>query len=208
MKVESKKSLVEKNIQLVKKVASKIYARLPDCGIEFDDLFQTGVIGLMKAIDSYNEERAQFSTYAYIRIRGEILDYLRSLEIIPRTEKDRIITEYAEDGVYIPLSNFAIMLSLDRVISDEDEGISFIDTFASKTKTPEEEYISKEIVEKLKDYIDKSFSDTEKRVLQMLYFEEKEPKEISEIIGISLSRISQIKSHAVEKLKRFVYDIF
>lgn len=202
-----KKRLIQENLPLVKKVASKIYARLPDCDIEFNDLVQTGVIGLIKAIDNFKQDRAQFSTYAYIRIRGEILDYLRSLEIVPRTEKDRITAEYAERDIEVPLSNFAIMLSLDRVISEDDESISFIDTFISNTKTPEEEYIVKELLEKVNSYMNNNLSDTEKKVIQMLFFEEREPKEISEILGISVSRISQIKSAVIEKLRKFMYDI-
>lgn len=206
-KQTEKKKLIEENIPLVKKVASKIYARLPDCDIDFDDLVQTGVIGLIKAIDNYKHDKAQFSTYAYIRIRGEILDFLRSIEIIPKTEKDRILTEYAEDGINIPLSNFAIMVSLDKFISEDDESISLIDMFASKTKTPEDEFVQKELIEKINSYLNNNFSDTEKKVIQMLFFEEKEPKEVSEILGISLSRISQIKGSVIEKLKKFMYDI-
>lgn len=202
-----KKKLIQENLPLVKKIASKIYARLPDCDIEFDDLVHTGILGLIKAIDNYKQDRAQFSTYAYIRIRGEILDYLRSVEVVPRTEKDRISTEYAESEIEIPLSNFAIMVSLDKVISEEDESISFIDTFASNSKTPEEEYLLKETIEKVNQYININLSETEKKVIQMLFFEEREPKEIAEVLNISVSRISQIKTSVIEKLKKFMYDI-
>ncbi|MEZ0323938.1 MAG: sigma-70 family RNA polymerase sigma factor [Hydrogenothermaceae bacterium] len=202
-----KKKIVEENLQLVKKVASKIYAKLPDCGIEFDDLVQVGVIGLIKAIDSYKQDRAQFSTYAYIRIRGEILDFLRSLDIMPHTEREKIKTEMAEEGLDLPVSNTAIFVSLDKVISEEDESISFIDTFISKIKTPEDEYSIKELIERINDYIDINFSEKDKKVIHMLFFEEKEPKEISESLGISLSRISQIKNFAIAKLKSFLYDI-
>lgn len=208
MKLDNeKKKIVEDNLQLVKKVASKVYAKLPDCGIEFDDLVQVGIIGLIKAIDSYKQDRAQFSTYAYIRIRGEILDFLRSLDIMPHTEREKIKTERAEEGLDLPVSNTAIFVSIDKVISEEDESISFIDTFVSKVKTPEEEYSIKELIEKINEYMDKNFSETDKEVIQMLFFEEKEPKEISESLGISLSRISQVKSVAIEKLKKFLYDI-
>lgn len=202
-----KKRLIQENLPLVKKVAAKIYARLPDCDIEFDDLVQTGVIGLIKAIDNFKQEKAQFSTYAYIRIRGEILDYLRSIQIVPKTEKDRITTEYAEANVEIPLSNFALVVSLDKVISDEEEGISFIDTFASKSNTPEDDYVTKDLIERINEYMKTEFSETERKVIHMLFFEEKESKEISESLGISVSRISQIKSYVIEKLKKFMYDI-
>lgn len=204
---DDRKKIVEEHIPLVRKVASKIYARLPDCDVDFEDLVQTGIIGLIKAIDKYNQDKAQFSTYAYIRIRGEILDFLRSMEVIPRTEKDRIMTEQAEEGVEIPVSNFAIMLSLDKAISEDEENVSFLETVISDSKTPEEEYSIKEIIEKINYYMDINFSETEKKVINMLYLEEREPKEISKVLGISLSRISQIKNSAIEKLKKFMYDI-
>jgi RNA polymerase, sigma 28 subunit, SigD/FliA/WhiG len=204
---EQKKEIVEEHIGLVKKVASKIFYRLPDCEIEFDDLVQTGIVGLLKALENYNEDKGKFSTYAYIRIRGEILDFLRQQYIMPKTEKDKITIECADKlGDELPISKNAIMLSLDKIISEDGEEFSFIDLFASKSKTPEEEYAQKELLEKISEAIDKYLDDNEKKIIQYLYFEEKDPKEISEIMNISLGRISQLKSRAVEKLKKILYD--
>jgi RNA polymerase sigma factor for flagellar operon FliA len=70
----------------------------------------------------------------------------------------------------------------------------------------EEEYAQKELLEKISEAIDKYLDDNEKKIIQYLYFEEKDPKEISEIMNISLGRISQLKTKAVEKLKKILYD--
>ncbi len=203
---EDKKKIVQENINLVKKVASKIYYRLPDLGIDFDDLFQVGVIGLIKALDNYNEDKGKFSTYAYIRIRGEILDFLRQQDIFPNTEKDFITTEKADPDNVDIYSKTGMILSLDKVISQEDDSISLIDTLISKSKTPEEEYEFKEQIEKLSIIIDEYLDETEKKVVNYLFFEEKEPKEIQDILGISLGRISQIKAKALEKIRKIMYD--
>jgi RNA polymerase sigma factor for flagellar operon FliA len=199
---KTKDEIILENLPLVKKVASKIYYKLPDCDIEFDDLVNTGIIGLIKAIDKYKEGKAKFSTYAYIKIRGEILDYLRSLEIVPRSVKDKIKREKEENDSeqHIPLSNTAVIVSIDKAMSDDDDGYRLVDRLVSKRKTPEEEVIELDINEKLMAAINK-LNDNEKAVLQMIYFEERDLKYISKKLNISMSRISQIKSQAVTKLK-------
>ena len=67
---KSKRELIEDNLPLVKKIANRIFRRLPGGLVEFDDLVNTGVIGLIKAVNNYDSSRARFSTYAYIKIRG------------------------------------------------------------------------------------------------------------------------------------------
>ena len=199
---KTKDEIILENLPLVKKVASKIYYKLPDCDIEFDDLVNTGIIGLIKAIDKYNEGKAKFSTYAYIKIRGEILDYLRNLEIVPRSVKDKIKREKEENEseYHVPLSNTAVIVSIDKAMTGEDDGLRLIDTLVSKRKTPEEEVIELDINEKLIEAINK-LNHNEKSVLQMIYFEERDLKYISQKLNISVSRVSQIKSQAVAKLR-------
>ncbi|NPA13317.1 MAG: sigma-70 family RNA polymerase sigma factor [Aquificae bacterium] len=200
---KEKEKIVLENLSLVKKVASKIYYRLPKGDIEFDDLVNVGVIGLMKAIDRYDKDKAKFSTYAYIKIRGEILDYLRSLDIVPRTVRDKIKKEKpAEEGKPVPLSNTAVMVSIEKALSS-DESLKIIDTLVSQRETPEEEVIKEDQKEKLLQAIN-SLSEKEKKVLQMMYFEEKDLKSIASELGISVSRVSQIKASAVKKLKKLL----
>ncbi len=199
---KTKDEIILENLPLVKKVASKIYYKLPDCDIEFDDLVNTGIIGLIKAIDKYNEGKAKFSTYAYIKIRGEILDYLRNLEIVPRSVKDKIKKEKEENEseYHVPLSNTAVIVSIDKAISDDDDGYRLVDRLVSKRKTPEEEVIELDINEKLMAAINK-LNHNEKAILQMIYFEERDLKYIANKLNISVSRVSQIKAQAVVKLR-------
>ncbi|WP_293446486.1 sigma-70 family RNA polymerase sigma factor [Persephonella sp.] len=200
MEKKEREKLILENISLVKKVASKIYYRLPKGDIEFDDLVNVGVIGLMKAIEKYDSDKAKFSTYAYIKIRGEILDYLRSLDIVPRTVRDKIKKEPPlEEGKSVPLSNTAVMVSIEKALSS-DESLKIVDTLVSKRETPEEEVIKEDQKEKLLQAID-LLSEKEKKVLQMLYFEEKDLKSVADEINVSVSRVSQIKSEAIKKLK-------
>ncbi len=198
---EKKHQLILQNSALVKKVASKIFFKLPaDSGIEFDELVNTGIIGLIKAIDNFDEKKAQFSTYAYIKIRGEILDYLRSLHIVPRTMREKIKKEKEQSGKDIPLSNLAILVSLDKAIGEDEGSSKLIDIMISKDKSPEEQAIGSEEHDIVQKAIE-TLNEKEKRVLQMFFFEEKDPKEIAQSLQISQSRVSQLKAQALHKLK-------
>ncbi len=202
---KTKDQIILENLPLVKKVASKIYYRLPKGEIDFDELVNTGIIGLMKAIDRYNKDKAKFSTYAYIKIRGEILDYLRSLDVMPRSMREKIKEENLEEGKNLPLSKTAIMVSIEKAIVSGDEEFKIVDTLTSDRISPEEEVIRDDLREKLLKAID-MLNEKEKITLQMLFFEEKPLQEVANVLKVSVSRVSQIKSEAVKKLKKiFVY---
>jgi RNA polymerase sigma factor for flagellar operon FliA len=201
--VEQKQQIILDNTALVKKVASKIYFKLPrDAGIEFDELVNTGIIGLIKAIDKFDASKAQFSTYAYIKIRGEILDYLRSLHILPRSMREKIKKE-KEEGKDIPLSNLAIMISMEKALGPDEGSSKLIDIMISDDIGPEDQAISSQMTELLIEAMEQ-LNDKEKRTLQMFFFEEREPKEIAKSLGISQSRVSQIKTQAINKLKKIL----
>ncbi|WP_457639040.1 sigma-70 family RNA polymerase sigma factor [Persephonella sp.] len=196
-----REKLILENMSLVKKVASKIYYRLPKGDIEFDDLVNVGVIGLMKAIEKYNKDKAKLSTYAYIKIRGEILDYLRSLDIVPRTVREKIKKEQPlEEGKPVPLSNTAVMISIEKALSS-DESLKIVDTLVSQRESPEDAVIREDQREKIIKAME-TLSEKEKKVLQMLFFEERDLKSVAEEINVSISRVSQIKSEALKKLKK------
>ncbi len=205
LSAQERKQMILDNTALVKKVVAKIFFKLPkDSGIEFDELVNTGIIGLMKALDRFDASKAQFSTYAYIKIRGEILDYLRSLHVVPRTMREKIKKE-KEEGKEIPLSNLAIMISMEKAIST-DGSMQLIDTLVSEEKSPEECAISSEVNERIVVAMEQ-LNEKERRTLQMFFFEERDPKEIAETLGVSQSRVSQIKSQAIKKLRSIVADL-
>ncbi len=204
--VAQKQQIILDNTPLVKKVASKIFFKLPrDCGIEFDELVNTGIIGLIKAIDKFDREKAQFSTYAYIKIRGEILDYLRSLHVMPRSMREKIKKE-KEEGKDIPLSNLAIMISMEKALSGEDGSMRLIDIMVSEDIGPEERAVSSQVYDILLQAM-QQLNEKERRTLQMFFFEEREPKEIAKSLDVSQSRVSQLKSQAVKKLKKILENV-
>ncbi|MRI83754.1 MAG: RNA polymerase subunit sigma [Nitratiruptor sp.] len=204
--VEEKQRIILENTALVKKVASKIFFKLPkDSGIEFDELVNTGIIGLIKAIDKFDKSKARFSTYAYIKIRGEILDYLRSLHIMPRSMREKIKRE-KEEGKDLPLSNLAIMISMEKALGQEESSTRLIDIMVSEERGPEDRAIEAQLHERIKEAMEQ-LNEKERRTLQMFFFEEREPKEIAKALNVSQSRVSQIKSQAIGKLKKLLKDV-
>ncbi len=203
---DQKQRIILENTALVKKVASKIFFKLPkDAGIEFDELVNTGIIGLIKAIDKFDSKKAQFSTYAYIKIRGEILDYLRSLHIMPRSMREKIKKE-KEAGKDIPLSNLAIMISMEKALTNEEGSARLIDVMVSEEIGPEDRAVTSQLNDKIQEAFE-FLSEKERRTLQMFFFEELEPKEIARVLEVSQSRVSQIKSQAINKLKKLLKDV-
>jgi len=199
MYTKTKKELVLEHLPLVKKVANKIYNRIPEGVVDFEELVNTGVIGLIKAIDRYDEKKAKFSTYAYIKIRGEILDYLRKLDFLPRSVRGKIKKGEVEDLK----EEIASFISIEEKLFSESDRFTIKDTLVSSNPTPEEELILNDMKSRLADAISR-LSDREKLILQLIFVEELDLKSISEILGISVSRVSQIKTAALKKLKELL----
>ncbi len=198
MYTKSKKELVEEHLPLVKNVANKIYRKLPEGVLEFDELVNVGVIGLIKAIENYDKNKARFSTYAYIKIRGEILDFLRKLDFVPRGVREKIKNGDLQDVK----EEAAVFLSIEEKLFGDDSSLTLGDTLASDD-SPEELVILKDLKEVLAKAIAK-LNDNEKLVLQLLFVEELDLKSAAEIMGVSVSRVSQIKKAAILKLRDYL----
>jgi len=194
---KGKKELIEENIPLVKKVANKIYRRLPEGAVEFDEIVNTGIIGLIKAANNYDENKAKFSTYAYIKIRGEILDYLRSLDFLSRTARGKLKRGEKNSLLYDEITS---IISIEENLFRETDKLRIADTLVSPEKTPEEITIIKDLKRRLSKAIAK-LGEREKLILQLIFVEELDLKSISEILNISISRVSQLKTKALKKLK-------
>ncbi len=197
MYTKSKKDLVIEHLPLVKKVANKIFRRLPEGVVEFDELVNTGVIGLIKAIERYDSNRAKFSTYAYIKIRGEILDYLRKLDFLPRSVREKLkngeVSELKEE--------VATLISIEEKLFGNSERYFVKDTLISDLPDPEDLVMKNEAKQILASAISQ-LSEKEQLVLQLIFVEELDLKSISEILGVSVSRVSQIKTGALKKLRK------
>lgn len=195
--------------------------------VDFDDLVSYGIFGLIDAIDKFDYHKgAKFETYAGLRIRGAVLDGLRSLDWVPRTlrQKSRQLDEaYAqleadlgreptneelaeklgvqaeEVADEIKKSSLMALISLDDYLEGNHEtGVA--QPTDSDSETPENLFEHKELKQMLIDALQK-LTDKERLVTTLYYFEEMTLKEISKIMNVSESRVSQIHSKAMLKLR-------
>jgi len=168
---------------LVWYVVNRIKARLP-VSVSEDELFAAGMYGLMRAARSYDPTRgAGFKTYAYHRIRGSILDDLRRLDFLPRSMRDRA----RKSGEEAP--------SVVGIPTDEDGH----ESLAARQAQVESE--SSDMHDLLHREID-ALPDKMRIVMSMYYREEMKMREIGEKLNLTESRVSQIHSNAVSRLRR------
>ena len=234
---ETRKDLLSKYIPLVRNVATRMAMGFPR-SVELSDLVSTGVIGLIEAFSNFDPDRGvKFETYAVPRIRGAILDELRALDWVPRSTraKSREIErahmalendlgrppEKSELARHMKLSLEELhnalddvsgtgMLSLDEVIYREDDNrqVPRIETVIDReTLTVLGEIEKKELKSFLGVAMDR-LTKQEKLVIALYYYEELTLKEIGEVMSISESRVSQIHTRAVVKLRGMVRERF
>ncbi|MBF0441248.1 MAG: FliA/WhiG family RNA polymerase sigma factor [Oligoflexales bacterium] len=214
---------------LIRFVAQRIAARLPS-NIDIDDLISAGVIGLMDAIEKYDPSRDnKFKTYAEFRIRGAILDELRSQDWVPRSVRDkakRIEKAYVEleqkfgrtvsdtelsGALGINLDEYYEMIAKVKAVTilsiDELSGSSHHDRKSLIeclenviSKNPFTDLKSKGIRELLVKNIEE-LPEKQKLVLSLYYYEDLNLKEIGKILEVTESRVSQLHTQAVERLR-------
>lgn len=224
---EIKKILIENYISLVKIVAGRMY-NFYGSKIEYDDLLGYGVLGLIDSIDKFDiTKNIKFETYAQIRIKGAIIDNIRKLDWIPRSlrkkskdvqnsisllenklERSPTNEEIAEH-LKISLNELELLLSDISTfnVSSLEEVLLTKGDYSSEIQqdigTPEEIYEAKEIKEILSTSID-ALNKNERLVISLYYYEELTYKEIGHVMELSESRISQIHSKAILKIKNFL----
>jgi len=233
-----KEKLILKYASLVKIVAGRVKMQVGS-HVEEDDLISYGLFGLIDAIDKFDYEKGfKFETYASQRIRGEIIDNIRKLDWVPRTlrQKNKILEQVineleftfgrapteeelakrleisvAELKELIKKSSIVSLVSLDDYLEENHEPSNIKAPTNSKIESPENEYEKKEIRKILVDAIN-NLKEKERLVVTLYYFEELTLKEISKIMGVSESRVSQLHSKAMEKLKlkleKYKYILF
>jgi len=223
---EIKEKLIIEYAPLVKYVAGRLSVHI--CHrIEYEDLISYGIFGLIDAIDKFDYGKGvKFETYASLRIRGAIIDSMRKMDWIPRTLRqknkqleqayselemelgreptdedvaDRLDMTLEEARDLIKKSSVITLISFDDYLTQNHEE-AFVGINNTAPETPEDTYDKKELQEMLAEAIDK-LSEREKKVVMLYYFEDLTLKEISRIMDVSESRISQIHSKAVLKLQ-------
>ncbi|HHW56572.1 MAG TPA: FliA/WhiG family RNA polymerase sigma factor [Clostridia bacterium] len=199
---------------------------------EYEDLINQGVIGLIDAIEKYQPTKGvKFETYATLRIRGEIIDYLRKKDWMPRSLKKKYkkIEETVETlqqkynreptveeiteacglngtDVLKTLSymNVSNINSLEEVIENNFKVHAISDI---EFKNPEEELLYKELKRKLANAIDR-LPEKERLIITLYYYEDLNYKDISKILNLTESRISQIHTKAIKRIREMLGEYF
>jgi RNA polymerase sigma factor for flagellar operon FliA len=226
-----KEDIVLEHAPLIRYIVNRIAVRLPS-HIDLDDLHNTGVIGLMDAIEKYDPgKNCKFKTYAEFRIKGAILDQLRSLDWVPRSvrQKGRKLEKaYGEveqrlgrsanedevaDSLGLELDKFHTLINQVRGISlvnleeirgtnsDGDRAGTFADIIEDVHS--ENPFASLKLMETkhvISDTIG-SLPEKERLVISLYYYEDLNMKEIGNILGITESRVCQIHTKAVMRLR-------
>jgi RNA polymerase sigma factor for flagellar operon FliA len=216
---------------LVKYVAGKLGTGLP-AHVEEGDLISYGLLGLIGAIERYELDRdVKFETYAIARIKGSIIDELRSLDWVPRSVRSRAreieramvelenrhkraptddeiaaeigITaqEFQENLTQISRSTVAALDELWTISSASGDTVSLIDTIEDpNADDPSKAMTQTELREALADAIGR-LPEREKLVITLYYYEELTLREIGEVLGVTESRVSQLHTKAILRLK-------
>jgi len=211
---ELRDKLIVRYSPLVKYVAGRVSVGLPHT-IEQCDLVSYGIFGLIDAIEKFDNERAiKFETYAITRIKGAIIDELRSIDWVPRsvaqllrTPSDlEVATELGltEDELQAQFSqiSFVGIVALDEVLSGGDRGESTTlgDTLADRHDGPMAAFEIEEMKQILAGAINR-LGDREKIVLSLYYYEGLTLAEIGQVLGVTESRVCQIHTKAVLQLR-------
>lgn len=214
---------------LVKVVAGRLAMYL-GYNVEYEDLVSYGIFGLIDAIDKFDPEKdVKFETYASLRIRGSILDQIRKMDWIPRTvrKKQRDISAAIKDieaktgrtateeeiAAHLGISGeeydswqsqmkVTNVVSLDEFIEQGGGDVNIIDDhgMTSKYALPEEVIEKEELKEMLGEALS-LLTEKERRVIELYYYEDLTLKEISHILEVSESRISQLHTKALSKMR-------
>ena len=215
--------LVE-HMPLVKKVALHLSARLP-ASVDIDDLIQVGMLGLLEALNNFDATKgAQFTTFAKLRVRGAMLDEVRRFSTLPRSVMTSIreinqATAALEQEMGRPvkdteLSN-AMGMSLEDLqhqkgrnynyqtvqIEDQPEGVEPPLSALIPTREVDEAAFQKALATAIGE-----LPEREQLIFALYYDEELNLKEIAAVLEVSESRISQIQSGSVKKLRQKLVD--
>lgn len=211
---------------LVKIVAGRLSMYL-GYNVDYDDLVGYGIFGLIDAVDKFDYNKGvKFETYASFRIRGAILDEIRKMDWIPRTlrqkqrkidaafqkiesEQGRVATDeevakeleitVEELDTWQSQTNLSNLLSLDEFIDTGNE-VKMESSLSAKFESPDTIIERKELKETLIKTLE-SLTEKEKKVIILYYYEDLTLKEISSILEVSESRVSQLHTKALQKMR-------
>ncbi len=224
---ELREKLIIEFAPLVKLVAGRLSMYL-GYNVEYEDLCSYGIFGLIDAIDKFDSmKEVKFETYASLRIRGSILDQIRKMDWIPRTirqkqkqidtvmkqieqERGRAATDteiaeglgISEDEFYDWQSQMKItgLVSLDEFMESGSDVPQGYGSTTAHFDLPEENIEKQELLQVLGEAL-KLLTEKEQQIIMMYYYQEMTLKEIANVLEVSESRISQLHTRAIGKMR-------
>jgi RNA polymerase sigma factor for flagellar operon FliA len=224
---ELREQIITEYASLVKVVAGRLSMYL-GYNVEYEDLVSYGIFGLIDAIDKFDPTKdVKFETYASLRIRGSILDQIRKMDWIPRTvrQKQKRIDEAVKSvetrtgknatdeeiskelGIgESELNEWQSQLKVTNVVSlnefVEQSGEPVMDARNNSHFVQPEDSIEQEELKAVLDETMDLLTEKERKVILLYYYEELTLKEISKILAVSESRVSQLHTKALLKMRK------
>ncbi|CUU34032.1 MAG: FliA/WhiG family RNA polymerase sigma factor [Armatimonadetes bacterium] len=228
--MESRDQIIRHYAHLIKLTVARVVP-YPPAGMEWEDLYSHGAIGLIRAVDTFDPTRnVKFETYAIALIRGAVLEALRSEDWVPRSARDKLRTlerawvqleaqlgrppteEETAEAMGISMEEYRQLLidyartnliSLDSCLvngDDDNENGNSLAEVLTAYEDPYEELMEREQMRALQQAIE-SLSEREQRVIQLYYYEGLTFKEIGQVLGISESRVYQLHTRAIARMR-------
>jgi RNA polymerase sigma factor for flagellar operon FliA len=213
--VWNKESVIRSLLPFIKRTAEDLAQTLPP-NVEVDDLIQEGIVAALSSLERYDPSKASFTTFIMKRVKGAMYDYLRKIDWMPRNLRknvkmiERVIYESEEFPSDEEIAR-KTGLELKEVVRARNEMMrkqllmidAMEDEIVLKTEGPDENAYRELLVEEMKKAIEK-LSDKEKLVLSLRFEKDLSLKEIARVLGVSESRVSQIISKSLLKIKKEV----
>lgn len=228
---EERERMIMEHLPQVRLIARRIHERLPE-SVSLEDLISTGIVGLISAIDRFDPtHNVKLKTYAEYKIRGAILDSLRGLDWAPRQQRKRVKQIEAaicgieqrikrapsEDEIAaelgLSLEGYHEWLvevrgvnlgSLESASSQQEEGRDLLKYISDDESMWPSRLLERSELERLIAEGIEKMPEMEKTVLSLYYYEELTLREISKVVDLHESRISQLKSQAILRLRSYV----
>lgn len=225
-----REAIIVQYAPLVKYVAGKLAVNMPS-NVDFDDLVGYGTFGLIDAVNKFSLDKAvKFKTYAVTRIRGSIFDELRSLDWVPRSVRQKAkevdstvqileshlgrsaTEEEIADYMNVSVQDFrktllkisgTSLLSLNELwnTGNDNDKVSIQDSIESPAGLQPDVIIEKEEIKRVIAGAITELPEKEKQVLVLYYYEELTLKEIGKILEVTESRVSQLHTRAIVRLR-------
>ncbi|HEY0798995.1 MAG TPA: FliA/WhiG family RNA polymerase sigma factor, partial [Candidatus Baltobacteraceae bacterium] len=230
----TREEVIHRYLHLVKYVAGRVSVNLPP-NVELNDLINDGIVGLIDAIEKYDDSRGvKFETYAITRIHGAIIDALRALDWVPRAVRQRArelerasqfleaelgreptdvelahhmgITVKELDALTQKVRGTAVLSLEEHLPNDHGNEIPLLDTLRDQSADITSTIETSEVKAALLRAVE-ALSPQEQTVIRLYYFEGQTLKEIKATLGVSESRVSQIHAQAVIRLRQKLREL-